>query len=80
MRTLVGEPTGTSPKFARMIKEAIETLLRAKEIGLECDTWGRWGARREQGGEQGVKTTCIPLEGEGTIDRRVEKCVSYRES
>ena len=71
MRTLLGEPTGTSPKFASMMKEAIETFLRAKEIQLECDTEGQ---------EQGVKITCIPLEGEGTIERRVEKCVSYRES
>jgi len=56
-----------------MMREAIETLLRAKGIRLECDT-------ERQGGEQGVKTTCIPLEEEGTIERRVEKCVSYRES
>jgi hypothetical protein len=70
MRTLLGEPTGTSPKFASMMKEAIETFLRAKGIRLECDS-------EEQGVEQGVKITCIPLEGEGTIERRVEKCVSY---
>lgn len=72
MRTLLGEPTGTSPKFASMMKGAIETFLREKGIRLECDSEG-------QGGEQGVKITCIPLEGEGTIEKRVEKCVSFLE-
>ena len=72
MRTLLGEPTGTSPKFARMMKGAIETFLKAKGIRLEGDSEG-------QGGEQGVKITCIPLEGEGTIERRVEKCVLFLE-
>lgn len=72
MRTLLGEPTGTSPKFARMMKGAIETFLKAKGIRLEGDSEG-------QGGEQGVKITCIPLEGEGTIEKRVEKCVLFLE-
>ena len=72
LRTSLGDATGTSPKFASTMKKAIETFLRAKGIRLECDAKG-------QGGEQGVKITCIPLEGEGTIERRVEKCVSYRE-
>jgi len=80
-RTLLGEPAGTSPKVASMMKEAIEMLLRAKGIRLECDTEGQGGEQRgEQGGEQGVTFTCISLEGEGTIERRVGKCVSYRES
>jgi hypothetical protein len=70
MRTLLGEPTGTSPKFASMMKGAIETFLREKGIRLEGDGEG-------QEREQGVKITCIPLEGEGTIENRVEKCVSY---
>ena len=72
MRTLLGEPTGTSPKFASMMKGAIETFLRKKGVRLEGDSEGNEG-------EQGVKITCIPLEGEGTVERRVEKCVLYRE-
>jgi len=63
MRTLLDEPTGTSPKFASMMKEAIETLLRAKGTRLECDT-------ERQGGEQGVKITCIPLEGRAPLRDR----------
>ena len=77
MRTLLGEPTGTSPKFASMMKGAIETFLKGKGIRLECDGEGQDG--EGQGGEAAVKVTCIPLEGEGTIEKRVEKCVSYRE-
>ena len=68
MRTLLGEPTGTSPKFASMMKGAIEAFLKEKGLRLEADSEGR-------AGEQGVKITCIPLEGEGTIEKRVEKCV-----
>jgi len=74
MRTLLGEPTGTSPKFASMMKGAVEAFLREQGIRLQTD-----GERREGEGEQGVKITCIPLEGEGTIERRVEKFVSYCE-
>ena len=68
MRTLLGEPTGTSPKFASMMKGAVEAFLKEKGIPLEADSEGREG-------EQGAKITCIPLEGEGTIEKRVEKCV-----
>lgn len=72
MRTLLGEPTGTSPKFASMMKEAIEVFLKEKGIRLASDGDGKEG-------EQGAKITCIPLEGEGTIEKRVEKWVSYSE-
>ena len=68
MRTLLGEPTGTSPKFAGMMKGAVEAFLREKGVRLDAD-----GEVNE--GEQGTKITCIPLEGEGTIEKRVEKCV-----
>jgi hypothetical protein len=66
MRTLLGEPTGTSPRFASMMKGAVETFLREKGVRLEGDEEGK-------ADEQGVKITCIPLEGEGTIEKRVEK-------
>jgi len=46
MRTsLLGDATGTSPKFASTIKRAIETFLGAKGIRLECDTMGHGGVR-----------------------------------
>ena len=46
MRTsLLGDATGTSPKFAGTMKRAIETFLGAKGIRLECDTKGHGGVR-----------------------------------
>ncbi|KAK7035510.1 hypothetical protein VNI00_011803 [Paramarasmius palmivorus] len=54
MRTMLGEPTGTSPKFVNMMVQALEEFQEAHGVKLE-------------------KITKIPLEGEGTIDRRVEK-------
>ncbi|KAG8878426.1 hypothetical protein FRC20_008349 [Serendipita sp. 405] len=54
MRTLFGEPTGTSPKFASMMETAVLEFMEKQGIKLE-------------------KLTTMPLEGEGTIDRRVEK-------
>jgi len=58
MRTLLGEPTGTSPKFASMMETAVLEFMEKHEVTLE-------------------KVTSIPLEGDGTIERRVEKCVFF---
>ncbi|KAJ7102104.1 hypothetical protein B0H15DRAFT_311750 [Mycena belliarum] len=54
MRSVLGEPTGTSTKFVNMMVEALEQFQASYNVSLE-------------------KITRIPLEGEGTIDRRVEK-------
>ncbi|KAH6867890.1 hypothetical protein BKA70DRAFT_387392 [Coprinopsis sp. MPI-PUGE-AT-0042] len=54
MRTMLGEPTGTSSKFANMMEQALHDFEDAHGVQLE-------------------KITKIPLEGEGTISRRVEK-------
>lgn len=54
MRTLLGEPTGTSPKFASMMEAAVKEFMDAHDMQPE-------------------KITCMPLEGEGTIEKRVEK-------
>ncbi|KAF8623316.1 hypothetical protein AX17_007457 [Amanita inopinata Kibby_2008] len=57
MRTVLGEPTGTSSKFANMMVQALEDFQAEHGVQLE-------------------KITRIPLEGEGTIKRRVEKLYS----
>ncbi|KAJ7492791.1 hypothetical protein FB451DRAFT_550499 [Mycena latifolia] len=54
MRSVLGEPTGTSTKFVNMMVEALEQFQATYNVSLD-------------------KITRIPLEGEGTIDRRVEK-------
>ncbi|KAF9494681.1 hypothetical protein BDN71DRAFT_1392831 [Pleurotus eryngii] len=54
MRTMLGEPTGTSSKFVNMMLQALDEFQSQNGVTLE-------------------KVTKIPLEGEGTIDRRVEK-------
>ncbi|KAF7339619.1 hypothetical protein MSAN_02176500 [Mycena sanguinolenta] len=54
IQSVLGEPTGTSTKFANMMVTALEEFQEAYKVNLE-------------------KITRIPLEGEGTIDRRVEK-------
>ncbi|KAF5358772.1 hypothetical protein D9758_008574 [Tetrapyrgos nigripes] len=54
MRSVFGEPTGTSLKFVNMMVQALEVFQEKHGVRLE-------------------KITKIPLEGEGTIDRRVEK-------
>lgn len=56
MRTLLGEPTGTSPKFAAMMETAVLVFMEKQGVTLE-------------------KVTSMPLEGDGTIERRVEKFV-----
>jgi len=43
--SLLGDATGTSPKFASTMKRAIEMFLGAKGIQLECDTKGHGGVR-----------------------------------
>ncbi|TEB27147.1 hypothetical protein FA13DRAFT_1634918 [Coprinellus micaceus] len=57
MRTMFGEPTGTSSKFANMMEQAVQEFENEQGVQLE-------------------KITKIPLEGEGTIERRVEKLYS----
>ncbi|KAJ6519649.1 hypothetical protein C8R45DRAFT_29227 [Mycena sanguinolenta] len=54
IQSVLGEPTGTSTKFANMMATALEEFQHEYKVSLE-------------------KITRIPLEGEGTIDRRVEK-------
>ncbi|TFK32756.1 hypothetical protein BDQ12DRAFT_692058 [Crucibulum laeve] len=54
MRTVLGEPTGTSGKFVNMMVQALEEFEATHGVKLE-------------------KITKIPLEGEGTIERRVER-------
>ncbi|KAG1800582.1 hypothetical protein EV424DRAFT_1474831 [Suillus variegatus] len=54
MRTVIGEPTGTSLKFVNMAVQALEEFQDKHEVKLS-------------------KITKIPLEGEGTISRRVDK-------
>ncbi|KAL0953078.1 hypothetical protein HGRIS_007278 [Hohenbuehelia grisea] len=57
MRSVLGEPTGTSGKFVSMMVQALDEFQEQHNVHLE-------------------KITKIPLEGEGTIDRRVEKLYS----
>lgn len=57
MRSVIGEPTGTSEKFVNMMIKALEQFQEDHGVKLE-------------------KITAIPLEGEGTINRRVEKLYS----
>lgn len=54
MRTVIGEPTGTSSKFVNMAVQALEEFQEKHDVKLS-------------------KITKIPLEGEGTISRRVDK-------
>lgn len=54
MRTVLGEPTGTSNKFVTMMCQALELFQEQHKVRLE-------------------RVTQIPLEGEGTISKRVEK-------
>ncbi|CAG8738331.1 20389_t:CDS:2 [Gigaspora margarita] len=53
LRVVVGEPTGTSPKFCDMMAKAVLGYLSKHNISLPSDA-----------------ITCIPLEGEGTIETR----------
>ncbi|KAJ7600337.1 hypothetical protein C8J56DRAFT_767072 [Mycena floridula] len=54
MRTVLGEPTGTSGKFVSMMVQALEDFQIEHGVRLK-------------------KITSVPLEGDGTIGKRVEK-------
>ncbi|KAF8969681.1 hypothetical protein BDZ97DRAFT_213140 [Flammula alnicola] len=54
IRTVLGEPTGTSSKFANMMEQALQEFEKEHDVKLE-------------------KITKIPLEGDGTIEKRVER-------
>lgn len=54
MRTVIGEPTGTSTKLANMMVEALDAFQEAHGVKFK-------------------KVSNIPLEGEGTINRRLDK-------
>ncbi|KAH7107698.1 hypothetical protein BKA62DRAFT_143365 [Auriculariales sp. MPI-PUGE-AT-0066] len=54
VRTVFGEPTGTSSKFATMMETAVRQFMEKHNHTADV-------------------ITCMPLEGEGTIERRVEK-------
>ncbi|TFY54945.1 hypothetical protein EVG20_g9498, partial [Dentipellis fragilis] len=54
MRSVIGEPTGTSSKFVTMMCQALDEFQRKHGVKLE-------------------QVTRIPLEGEGTINKRVDK-------
>ncbi|ODN80175.1 hypothetical protein L198_07831 [Cryptococcus wingfieldii CBS 7118] len=54
LNSVIGEPTGTSVKFANMMGQAVKQFFDEK-------------------GVDDLRLTLMPLEGEGTIDSRVDK-------
>jgi hypothetical protein len=54
MRTVLGDPTGTSGKFVDMMLQALDEFQEKHKVKIK-------------------KITKIPLEGEGTINKRVDK-------
>jgi hypothetical protein len=56
VRSMLGEPTGTSTKFVSMMERALDEFQARHNVKLD-------------------KVTLCPLEGEGTIAARVDKCV-----
>jgi hypothetical protein len=50
---VIGEPTGTSTKFANMMGAAVQAFFKDK-------------------GVDDIRLTLMPLEGEGTIEHRVD--------
>jgi hypothetical protein len=52
--SVIGEPTGTSSKFANMMGQAVKKFFDDKGI-------------------DDIRLTLIPLEGEGTIEHRVDR-------
>lgn len=52
--SVIGEPTGTSSKFANMMGQAVKKFFDDK-------------------GVDDIRLTLIPLEGEGTIEHRVDR-------
>ncbi|EJU05139.1 hypothetical protein DACRYDRAFT_19736, partial [Dacryopinax primogenitus] len=64
LRSVLGEPTGTSAKFAQMQRDALlDSLRKLSEARIKLDT-----------------LTEIPLEGERTIAHRLEKLYSTLKS
>jgi hypothetical protein len=54
MYSVIGEPTGTSSKFANMMGQAVRKFFDEK-------------------GVDDIRLTLIPLEGEGTIEHRIDR-------
>nr|XP_031858309.1 uncharacterized protein CI109_006280 [Kwoniella shandongensis]KAA5525381.1 hypothetical protein CI109_006280 [Kwoniella shandongensis] len=54
LNSVIGEPTGTSLKFANMMGQAVKQFFDDK-------------------GVEDIRLTLMPLEGEGTIDSRVDR-------
>ncbi|WVQ84854.1 hypothetical protein IAT38_007011 [Cryptococcus sp. DSM 104549] len=54
LNSVIGEPTGTSVKFANMMGQAVKQFFQEK-------------------GVDDIRLTLMPLEGEGTIDSRVDR-------
>lgn len=59
VNSVIGEPTGTSSKFANMMGQAVKKFFDDKGI-------------------DDIRLTLIPLEGEGTIEHRVDRFVIRR--
>lgn len=59
LNSVIGEPTGTSQKFSSMMAAAVRQFFRDK------------GYDEEE--VQELRVTEVPLEGEGTIEHRVDK-------
>ncbi|BEI80958.1 hypothetical protein CcaverHIS002_0201180 [Cutaneotrichosporon cavernicola] len=56
LTSVIGEPTGTSTKFANMMGEAVRKFFKERDVD-----------------EHDIRLTLIPLEGEGTIEHRVDR-------
>ena len=54
--SVIGEPTGTSVKFANMMGASVKRFF-------------------DERGVNDIRLTLMPLEGEGTIESRVDRCV-----
>ncbi|WWC92594.1 uncharacterized protein L201_007553 [Kwoniella dendrophila CBS 6074] len=54
LNSVIGEPTGTSVKFANMMGQAVQQFFQEK-------------------GVDDIRLTLMPLEGEGTIESRVDR-------
>lgn len=54
--SVIGEPTGTSAKFATMMGDAVKKFFQDNAVD-----------------EEDIRLTMIPLEGEGTIESRVDR-------
>jgi len=54
--SVIGEPTGTSVKFANMMGASVKRFF-------------------DERGVNDIRLTLMPLEGEGMIESRVDRCV-----